>query len=332
MTNLVLEETFPVKILPPDFPNAYAPIISSVLTFMAISFGFYFKIYRESIGFMVFLVNFSDFIYTFTRIFPYIYNPGGDIMCIALTTIGCYGILSSTICSIFFGNILFLLTTEGGSKKLNTRFKYYIILATTVPIPFALTTLFWDHAFYDEQTEACVHDSIIGKHDWAFAFRITAPITICCILSVIWYSMASFRIKKVLRSKNTRYLLVLVGYPGIVLLCWFPLLICNLLIGCGLDINPGFYQGMQLLPYLQGAWDALTYGCLRNPIRKACLGSVRCWKREQDDSFTVASGGNEVLIDKEAIFRNNLAFTPTSSFTFNSDGSSPQTNLKRTLT
>ena len=280
-------------------PSLISPALSVIATFLAVLTCVISKFYREPLGFMVFAINLSDFLFCFCKLSVLAIQPTSDTYCHILQAVSYTSLLSSSIWGALFGHALLISSKYQSTLIIKRVIHVYSFCATMIPLFMGTATAFTDYVIYSDKVQSCVHRIYIGEFDYTFLIFGTIPVGGTCLFSLVWYVLAAFHLKKLIAKEQLGKVLTLFIYPGIFLVCWMPIVVKNVLVPWGIKPSPTVTIILREVAQLHGLLDALVYGGgLRNlgkSLKQCCLGkasakSLRASGVEIDHSLATTEG------------------------------------------
>lgn len=271
---------FPVK----DF-CLIAPILSTGSTFLVILYCIIKKKYKQPLGSMILLISIADCHFCLTKLI-FSMNPHwySEINCKIFDAINHFGLISSVVWGAAFGHALCHVVRTQMIEILEKKIKIYITLAVVVPLFFSSTIFVVDYISFKPETGECVH-LIQTWYNIGYLFLALIPIAGSCFLSIYWYCTVYKELKGLQVEGNT---LTLIAYPGIIILCWAPVL-CTCVAVMWYSNKVPTEMNLLLnifdsLGQLQGFFDAVIYG---GGVHKLCS----CLNRKRNSTVS------EVLLE-----------------------------------
>lgn len=247
----------------PYFTSDYLlipPIISSVSTAFVIIVSLSFKLHKSPLGIMILGINFSDFVYAFTKsIGPFI-PVESNAPCMILVFVGNISLRASILWGALFGHALLITITHHGLHILRMKIKWYLFFSIMIPFALSIPYLFLSYVRYDESAGICI---IISEAVLNFVLLKTTPIILGIFLSMYWYIRAARNLAQIMAIKSKGQLLTLLVFPMIELICWLPAITTQLiqkLDGPSESYPNALSKTLQSFAYLQGFFDAMVYG------------------------------------------------------------------------
>lgn len=288
-----------VQYFPMEMPYVIMPILSSIASAIVLITCVVAKLYKQPLDIMLFWINLSDFLFCFPKAFTLLLPPSGDAYCRITQFTTHFGVIASVVWGSLFAHALVLVLTSENTEILKKAIRVYLSISIIVPTALSVYCLTTDyvHYLYRENGHTCVHEVIQGKADYYSIIFTGMPILFCCLISIIFYIIAARRLNQITEGPKL-YMLALVLYPGVVLMCWAPSLITNLLIMLGVKPNPVLLQIFQALDQTLGFWDALIYGASKKSLQESMKKVFfSCWRKKPVDSnSSVATAANQSII------------------------------------
>ena len=293
------------------FPHDPASRTLLVLSILASStlliFCLAYKLYRRPLEFLVTWIMLPHFLASFTTFlfgFPF---PKTILVCKIGMVIELFCDSSAFLWSAFFGHAL--LTTIK-SQRLETidGFKLrYFLFGTVAPLLYSFVNFF--QYWVESSNDVCVyHIPRQGSGKTLFVLT-TIPLYILFGLCLWWYSRAIMRTRTHLEKEYKSQALVLLMYPGILIICWLPELVFNMLIYMQIVPNSSIFAVVKNLDYIQGLLESAIYGISRNMFRvvreyfRKCICLNRAREELLDGSLLMRSEEqaklNESLINRQ---------------------------------
>lgn len=258
----------------PFFPYTSLGLIGPITSTIACTFVLIIcllnRLHKETVvGWMAAWILGADILFSFPKIIDYFMPSSTTFWCRFTEAIVLFGVQSSFIWSAFFGHLLYVVSTNSRVDELSRFKKAYILFAVFLPAISAISMTFTPYVMIDPDTKLCAHPVYQGHVDFLYLFLMSIPLMTCCLLSIIWYVLAGIQLRKHLDRGSTIELLVLVLYPGILLVCWVPNLVLNMYIFIGGHEVPNktIMVGFVTLGHMQGFLDAIVYVKARMVVR-----------------------------------------------------------------
>lgn len=251
-----------------------SPALSLVATFLATIVCILSKFYKEPLGLMVFAINTADFFFCFCKLTVIVHTPPNTTYCKILQVFTYISLLSSSFWGVFFGHALFVSAKRQTTLVLSGLTKYYCIFAIVIPVIVGMTIPFTDYVIYSPAVQTCVHRIYDGKVDYTFIFYGAIPIIGVCLMSILWYFLAGFHLKKLLGKQNASSIIALIAYPAIFIICWTPIMFKNTLAMVGIVPSNTMSIILRELCQLHGFLDAVVYGGGIQNLQKRVKGVV----------------------------------------------------------
>lgn len=257
------------------------PAISTIAGLCVLTAFFVGKSLREgALNIMILAINIADLIFSFTKTSTSIIKPMDEVHCKFLQSLSQGAIISSVLWGAFFGHALYAVSKFGNAEILSKYMKYYFIFGVFLPLGVALGLTFSEYVIYSPENDGvCIHRVRDDRMDYESIIFFIIPLTVGCVLSVVWYFMAARRIKSLFLEGDKGNLAMLIIYPGITLLCWVPMLIVNAHTLLGFVPSQSLVVTARALDQLQGFFDAIVYGgsiaVIRNTCKRACRRPLR---------------------------------------------------------
>lgn len=265
------------------------PLISST-AILAVLASFYFTkaSMKNPLNKMVIAINLADLVFVLTKASASVIEPINDVHCKFLQVSAQSGIISSVFWGAFFGHALYIVAKYYQGDQIAKYMINYVIFGVFVPIGLSFGSIFTDYVVYSATNGGvCVHRLAAGQVDYDSLIFTIIPIGIGCVLSVMWYFMAFLRIKNLVREGDKANLMMLMVYPGIMLLCWTPILIVSTRTFFGLNSNHTFVSIARALDQLQGLFDAIVYSGLITTLKRGY--NRTCNKRQNAERELTSS-------------------------------------------
>lgn len=259
-----------------EFVYMITPLVSLASSLVILVICLAIKVYKEALGVMVISINAANFIHGLAKIANLLYKPSDDTDCRILLFFSHFGMCSSLLWGAAFSHALYQVITYKKIETISNNLKYYAMITTLFPFIQCILILLTDFVEYNDSE--CIHKGYYNKIDPLYVFYIDVPILTVCVLSVMWYSALIKQLKQFIQERNSTLLLTLFVYPGIVLICWTPVLITQLLVSFGIRINLYVLNAFGTFSLLQGFFDALAYvQCSKTTL-------VASWRRFRNRS------------------------------------------------
>lgn len=282
-------------LFPLYWPYSIAPVLSTLSAGLATVYCIINKSYKEALGMMVFAINLSDFLFSLPKAVAIFVEPFGQVYCQLFHGISHFGVLSSVSWSTIFAYALMVMATKLTTESLNRRMKYFIIGANLTALTLVLPTVFGGFIEYDiiEGDPVCVHYVPKGEVEMKGLTLFAIPLLLALTISGVFYAKAAKKLRQLLQSGSKKYLLTLIVYPAIFLLCWIPFLLLNLFIIFNEKPTLILYRSSQALDQMQGFFNGLVYGGSKNLLQKACLKFCKCCRGKGDNAVFTDENENE---------------------------------------
>lgn len=266
--------------------------ISAVTTCFVIILCIISGFYKTHTGRIVIWINFSDFTYSIPKIVNAIVHGKGDGYCLGLQFVAGYGLVSSIIANALFGHALLYMLKNQTLAVPERTMKYYVFFCVILPLAEPIASYFTKIAVYSPELGTCVHRVYNGRPDYSFIFQRLVPFGLICTSSMIFYLRVVYIIRSVYTEAKKRDLLGFLAYPGIVMICWFPNLILDILLSLHYEINNVAMILMVMNGQLLGFWDSIAYGLSKN-VRSYLRGV--CCKEKNTIEFEAKSSEEEIF-------------------------------------
>lgn len=243
--------------IPLDVPYVLFPSISFMSTICALLVCIGTKLYRKPVGRMIIFFLLSSCLSDSVKFFGSIFFPQSAITCRISDMIFRFGMLSTAI-----GGSLFAHALHRVSKykliSLNSIVKVYF--AVTVLIASVLTLASSQTDLVQFKDGECLQQIDQKAIDLNYLFITAIPLLGCCILTIFWYALSAQSIIRVINEERNKYLLTLICYPILSVLCWFPL--SALYFWMSITNYKGAFLAAPLEAFcqFQGCLNSLVYG------------------------------------------------------------------------
>lgn len=248
-----------------------------------------YKLYRQPLEFMVTWTTFAHV--TGSVIELILGAPFGKtaLDCKIATVVELFSDISTFHWTSFFGHAL-ITTIKTQNMDAIVRYKLrYFLFGTIVPLFYSLVNFF--QKWIDVSNNICVYRIPRQGHEGILFVLSTIPFYIMFGLCLWWYIRAIIRMRKELDKEYRSQAFVLLLFPGILIVCWLPDLVLNMLIYLQFVPSTTAFTVMKLLDYSQGFLDSMVYGISRNVFKYARKQLRKCRKRfnknSEEESFTV---------------------------------------------
>lgn len=268
-------------------------LLSTITTFAVVILCMLSGFYKTHTGRIVAWINFADFLSAVIKVINPLVKQKNDGYCLALQMISGYGLLSSIIASALFGHALFCMLKSQSSTVSSTTMKNYVFLAVILPLADPIASYFTKFAVYSQELDTCVHRVYNDELDYSFIFQRYIPFGFVCTFSILFYLRIVVKIKSILVEASNRELLGFLAYPAIVIICWLPNLVLDIVLSFKCDVNNVIMIAIVMNGQLQGFLDSIAYG-----FSKKIRASIRaiCCKKEK----TRGAGSPEVVGNEES--------------------------------
>lgn len=290
---------FEIDFYPTDPWHAIGAFISIGSILLLLSIGSIYKIFDKPLGPMVLVVNITYLIFCLLKSSVFIYKPPNDLYCKIMQTITQVLLLLSVTWSVFFSHSLYTVMKAQSLDVLKTNFRHYTIISGIITVVFGITLPFTDFVVYSGET--CVHIIKNGHTDVTFTVFTTLPMIFCCGLAIFWYVRTGVHLKRKGHHIDNQYLLTLLAYPGIIIVCVFPAIVLDVMNWFGTFQDENVRTVLGNLFMLTGAMDAFVYGLLPQ-IREYWRKQKRITIIENKDSFIEEEdivSSHEYLLESE---------------------------------
>lgn len=243
-----------------DPESSITGFMSLTATALLITIGFYFKIQRQVLGKMVLIVNMADFVFILTKAIAFLFHPTNDLYCRISTMISHVALMMSFTWGVFFANLLYETSKLCSIDSIPIRFRNYSIISAIISIVLGLGVLFSNYVIYSAELKTCVHRVYFREFDATMTFFAIIPTFVLSSMCVFWYVNGGLNIKRFNPKLNNKPLLTLMLYPAVVIVCYFPGLVTNILIIFEHIPNETVGVILRNLFQLHGVLNALAYG------------------------------------------------------------------------
>lgn len=292
------EKEYEIYFFPNILPHAIGAFVSIASIIALLIGGTIFGIFKKPLGMMVLVVIITDLCFCVIKTSAFIVTPPSDLYCKIMQAIAQVSMLVSVTWSVFFSHVLYTVVRRHSVEALKSNFRMYTIISVVIAVGFGIAIPFTNFVVYSATAQTCVHRVTDGRLDVTCFCFTTLPMTICCGLAIFWYVRAGAELKKSGHKIDTRYLLVLLAYPGIILVCIFPSIIYDLMSLFG-DFH-NFYVRIILgnLFMSIGTLDALAYGIVPQ-LREYCNKRSTVMEYKESDAEDIVSS-QEYLLGNES--------------------------------
>lgn len=265
------------------FPNTpffvICVMISTAVTGILLLISLVAKLYKGPLGTMSFYVLLSDFLFGFPKVIAYFQPPTSFNSCNILQGISHYGLIASFFWAAFFGHAVLSMMKYQDIENLSKYISYYFILGNILPITTTIGSMYTDFIEYLPESNLCVHKVILDELDYQYIIYTSIPLLISCVLSIIWYILAAFRLKQLVEGQSNLDYIGLMLYPAVLLICWLPNLTINTIMQLGRTVDSSVVTGFQILGNSQGIFDSMVYGGSKKIIQKVREQIQKCRRR-----------------------------------------------------
>lgn len=172
---------------------------------------------------------------------------------------------------------------------------------------FAFTSVLTPLVLLDSDKLACVHEVYKGEVDYLYIIFADGPLIIGCGLTIWWYIVAIFRLRRFLSRDLSRDEISLMLYPLIMLICWLPNLVVNVMTFFDFEPSDELLITLEAVAHMQGLLDALVYGGSKKMLRQIKKGPCACIKRQKrphnSSALANQSGFDEVISSTEHLHK-----------------------------
>mgnify|MGYP000892793764 FL=1 len=258
-----------------------AAAISIVAALLALLVIMSSRHYKEPLGKMIFWLLLGDLFFYLPKVvlgFPY---EKSDFICSLGIIPSKFGMSMAFFWSTAFAHAFYSAIRHDDAGVIHKNMKYYVIINTTLSISQAVAAGLTDFIQFDEDSKGCVHFLNEGAIDYLMIFLGQLPLGGVCLLSIIWYLLGLWLLRKRFPFANRRDLLSILLYPTILLVCWLPVMGLSLSTSFGVVFEKNILIYAEILGNLQGFFDALAYGGTNDKMKKAIrkFGKRCCKKR-----------------------------------------------------
>ena len=255
------------------------------------------KYYKNALGFMVFWVNLTDFMFSLAKSSVLVYDPASDVHCRLLEFVANFGLRSSIIWGAAFGHSLLAFTRSRDEKVFIGMRSLYLVFAVIVPLGIASASAGVGFAVYSPNEGTCVHRIPIDGPDYQYIFISCVPIFSAIAMNLYYYFRTIWEIKSLLKETPSKEYLTLLWYPAIVVICWAPILIVTLVIAGTNAQNTQILEKIVMsLSELHGFLDAIVYGRSKNVFQEFLRCFCCCcpyYRNENKAERVFGSSGGE---------------------------------------
>lgn len=245
-------------------------IISAIPTTLVVSLSLIFRLYRRPLSLMVLAINIAHVFFYYTKMSVLVFPPQSGIHCKILSIFNVFSFESAAIWGALFAHAFYTILKDHSFNEfhLPRMIKFYLIFGVLIPLVNGVLSFFTDRLIYSESKGACVHRVYADRIDtWVLVFTLI-PIGLSCFMSMVWYKMAMNKISALQGKETGGELYVLMIYPGILLLCWGPSLLTQIVMQFGVNPSTTLINIGLALVNSEGLLDSVVYGrFLRDVLR-----------------------------------------------------------------
>ena len=249
-----------IEIFTTDLKYCIGTFVSIAAITLLLIFGTIFKIFNKPLGPMVLVVCISDLLFCLLKCNGFVFKHPSDLYCKIMASITQIFFVLSMTWSVFFAHSLYTVMKFQSLDAITVNFKYYSLISAVIAGTFGIAMPFTDFVVYSN--EKCLHIITNGRADITFSAFTTFPMMVCCALAIYWYAKTGGQLKQKGFKIDNHYVLTLLAYPGIIILCVFPLVVYDAMNWFGDYQSHVGKIVLGNLWMLMGALDAFVYGLL----------------------------------------------------------------------
>lgn len=272
--------------------GVYLSMIGITFIFFTI---YYLKLSKQPLTRMILWISIADTIFAVPVLLLSVLPGINEGRCITMILIAHYGVVCSFCWAACFSHALKVYIDELDEYALRNKFKLYLLLSMTLPIPATVGAAFTNFVQYDDVRGLCFHEMFIGEFDVSFMvfndfFYMGA--TIACI----YYSIASvISMMKLLKENRDWYVFKILLYPLLLVVFWVPKIVNDFCIQMGQIsiLSQDFAKLLEIFVQAQGFINAVVFGLSHAVISgyksKFCKTDKRCLKRRKSQNSAILS-------------------------------------------
>lgn len=250
---------------PLQINSLIAVLISAIATIIILTLSLIFKLYKRPTALMVLTMNIAHFSFYYSKLSVLVYQPESDFHCRILTIMHIYGLQSAVIWGALFAHAFYIVVKyhETCDVELPRMVKYYMLIAVALPLFNGILAAICGQLEYSDVEKTCVHRVYRDRFDVNGNIWVRIPVAFACIASLFWYKRAINTLSALQgKKKKSAELYILMIYPSILLFCWGPHGVLQVLIQLGLHSPTvsALSDIFVFLTNLQGTFDAIVYG------------------------------------------------------------------------
>lgn len=238
------------------------------------------RLHANSFGKLICGVLLGNIFSTLPKVMAFFLDLESVLMCEWLEAIEFFGRNSNFLWSMCFAHASYTVITKLDIKHIQTNLKYYTLLSIILPLLLSIIQPFTDYVSYAHDMRTCVHEVTVGEIDVLYILFGDLPLVTISGLSIYFYINCLLGVRDYFTEHKSTKTYTLMLYPAIMLLCWLPSAVINVLMVFGARPGPiNTILWLECLPLLQGFFDALAYGVSRQVVRRACR--MECLRKKQ---------------------------------------------------
>ena len=275
-----LQNTQPdnVPIISTDTAPVVASAISVLASTIAVLSSLATKNYKQPLAKMALFLLIGDIVFFVPKVIVGFKYPKNELFCQIIVGIVEFGGNSSFFWAPAFAHAFYIVVKCADSQAVIKYMNCYYLFAIYLQIPYGIAAAVMpEYVTYDTNKKECVHTPPPeGNFDTEYFFFAVVPLILVVIPCFIWYAMGIRRIKSYLNQIECKDLSAVVLYPGILLICWLPILISVILRYFNIKVNETIMLGFQALANSQGLFDSIVYGSTSKALKKLGKEGLCC--------------------------------------------------------
>lgn len=279
--------------------------ISFTLTALGIGFIFFtvyiLRIPRTPLTTMILGISICDLVFT-GSIFSlrYIHNLN-QALCQGFLLASQIGVNASFTWAVCFTHACRDLIKNEHNTRIHKNMKYYVLITLIASLCSSILAIYQGFVYYYADGDTCVHIVNIGKFDLSAFIGVNVHFILAVILS-IYFSVHSIKgLNRIFGGGDFYRWLVILKYPGALIICWVPLQLGLLLLQAGTTItNNNLAVLIEVIVLCQGFINAIVYGVSRRTLigfKDLC----RRWCMKGERSSTSSKHAANISLGEELI-------------------------------
>lgn len=271
---LSFQESFDSVVFCRDLQFIIPSFLSAVSTFIILIFSITGKFWTRPLSAMIFAINFADFIFFIAKLSVLVHDPGSNFGCQIMQVINVFGLTCSASWAALFGHAFYKVLKNQHTSVLTSLIKYYVPISFILPVLTGTGTFFTDNIL-SLGDGVCVYRIYVGEFDWFVLFHIQLPMLIAVILCIAYYILSLRQLREIVIEGQVTEALTLMVYPAILILCWGPLAVMQLMAELGMKTPDSLAKTLRIVSHLMGFFNAVVYGEGVKGTMRGCFKGFR---------------------------------------------------------